>query len=42
VARVSFTYDMSKAVGPGALLYHRVEPGMDLAFARIVEFDAGP
>ncbi len=37
-----FTYDMGGRVGPGSPLYHRVRPGVDLAFARIVEFDAGP
>ncbi len=38
----AFTYDMGGRVGPGSPLYHRVAPGTDLGFARIVEFDAGP
>ena len=38
----AFTYDMGGRVGPGSPLYHRVTPGPDLGFARIVEFDAGP
>ncbi|WP_459942262.1 hypothetical protein [Deferrisoma palaeochoriense] len=38
----AFTYDMGGRVGPGSPLCHRVEPGVDLAFPAIVEFDAGP
>jgi len=41
-AIAAFTYDMGGRVGPQSTLYHRVEPGPDLHFARIVEFDFGP
>jgi hypothetical protein len=37
-----FTYDMGGRVGPDSPLHHRVEPGIDRRFARIVEFDFGP
>lgn len=37
-----FIYDMGGRVGSGSPLYHKVEPGVDKDFARIVEFDAGP
>ena len=42
VAVASFTYDMGGRVGAGSILYHQVSPGPDRAFAKIVEFDAGP
>jgi hypothetical protein len=32
---------MGKEVGFGNPLYHRIEPGVDLAFAPIAKFDAG-
>lgn len=38
----TFTYDMGGRVGPDSPLYHRVKPGNDKAFARIIEFDRGP
>jgi hypothetical protein len=41
-AVAAFTYDMGGRVGPGSPLYHKVEPGVDKGFARIVEFDRGP
>jgi hypothetical protein len=41
-AQASFTYDMGGRVSPGSPLYHRVEPGPDRQFARIIEFDHGP
>jgi len=41
-AKARFTYDMGGRVSPGSPLYHRVEPGPDRQFARIVEFDHGP
>lgn len=41
VAVAAFTYDMGGRVGPDSPLYHRVSPGPDLGFARIVEFDTG-
>lgn len=37
-----FTYDMGGRVGTGSPLHHEVEKGVDLDFARIVEFDRGP
>ena len=42
VATATFTYDMGGRVGPGSPLYHKVVPGLDKAFARIIEFDRGP
>jgi hypothetical protein len=41
-AVAAFTYDMGGRVGPDSRLHHRVEPGVDTDFARIVEFDFGP
>lgn len=38
----AFTYDMGGRVGPQSPLYHRVKPGIDKNFARIIEFDRGP
>jgi hypothetical protein len=38
----AFTYDMGGRVGPDSVLYHKVMPGSDKAFARIIEFDRGP
>jgi hypothetical protein len=37
-----FTYDMGGLVGPNSPLYHKVKPGIDKEFARIIEFDRGP
>jgi hypothetical protein len=42
VAQASFTYDMGGRVGPQSPLYHRVSPGVDTRFARVLEFDHGP
>jgi hypothetical protein len=41
-AAEAFTYDMGGRVGPSSPLYHKVMPGVDMAFARIIEFDQGP
>ncbi len=41
-AAADFTYDMGGRVGPESPLFHRVEKGPDLRFARIIEFDHGP
>jgi hypothetical protein len=41
-AVAAFTYDMGGRVGPESILYHKVNPGPDRDFARIVEFDWGP
>ena len=41
VAVTNFTYDMGGRVGPKSPLYHRVRPGVDTSFARIIEFDRG-
>jgi hypothetical protein len=38
----SFTYDMGGRVGKESPLYHRVTPGPDRAFPKIIEFDWGP
>lgn len=38
----AFIYDMGGRVGPDSPLYHEVAPGIDKAFARIIEFDRGP
>lgn len=38
----TFTYNMGGRVDESSALYHRVEPGVDTAFARILEFDRGP
>lgn len=37
-----FTYDMGQRVNKESPLYHRVTPGIDKDFARIIEFDRGP
>ncbi|MDY6903527.1 MAG: hypothetical protein SWH61_02470 [Thermodesulfobacteriota bacterium] len=42
VGKAAFTYDMGGRVGPESPLYHQVRPGVDKAFARIMEFDRGP
>jgi hypothetical protein len=42
VAEASFTYDMGGRVSKESPLFHRVKPGPDRAFARIIEFDRGP
>jgi hypothetical protein len=42
IALERFTYDMGGRVKPDSSLYHKVEPGPDHDFARIVEFDRGP
>ena len=42
VGMAAFTYDMGGRVGPDSPLYHQVHPGVDKAFARIMEFDRGP
>ena len=41
-AQAAFTYDMGGRVGPQSRLFHRVQPGPDRNFARIIEFDHGP
>lgn len=41
-AVAEFTYDMGGRVGPDSPLYHKVTPGTDRDFARIIEFDYGP
>ncbi len=41
-AKARFTYDMGGQVDPKSPLYHKVKPGPDKGFARIVEFDQGP
>lgn len=41
-AVASFTYDMGQRVSDGSPLFHRVMPGVDKGFARLVEFDQGP
>jgi hypothetical protein len=41
VAMAAFTYDMGGRVGPASALYHKVMPGSDKDFARIIEFDRG-
>jgi hypothetical protein len=41
-AVAEFVYDMGGRVGPSSPLYHKVTPGIDKAFARIMEFDRGP
>lgn len=41
-AQVLFTYDMGRRVSQDSPLHHRVEPGPDRQFARIIEFDHGP
>lgn len=38
----SFTYDMGGRVGPDSPLHHEVQRGLDVNFARIIEFDHGP
>jgi hypothetical protein len=38
----AFTYDMGRRVNKKSPLYHRVIPGIDKDFARIIEFDRGP
>ncbi|MBS3810092.1 MAG: hypothetical protein KGY38_08065 [Desulfobacterales bacterium] len=42
VAVSEFTYDMGGRVGPDSPLYHKVSPGTDKNFAKIIEFDYGP
>lgn len=42
VALTRFAYDMGGRVDQHSPLYHRVEPGVDRDFARIIEFDHGP
>ncbi|MDA3872534.1 MAG: hypothetical protein PF795_01045 [Kiritimatiellae bacterium] len=37
----SFTYNMGGRVNDSSVLHHRVEPGVDTDFARILEFDRG-
>ncbi|MCF8050584.1 MAG: hypothetical protein K9L59_05055 [Desulfobacterales bacterium] len=41
VGEASFTYDMGGRVTEESPLYHRVTPGPDKDFARIIEFDQG-
>ncbi len=41
-ALAAFTYDMGGRVEKDSPLFHRVAPGIDKEFARIVEFDRGP
>lgn len=41
-AKARFTYDMGGRVSPESPLHHRVAPGPDRQFARIIEFDHGP
>lgn len=38
----NFTYDMGGRVSKESPLYHRVTPGPDREFARVLEFDRGP
>jgi len=40
-ASAAFTYDMGGRVGRDSPLWHRVEPGEDREFPRIIEFDFG-
>ncbi len=42
VGVAEFTYDMGGRVSASSPLYHRVSPGPDKGFARIIEFDRGP
>lgn len=42
VAVSAFTYDMGGRVTSQSPLHHKVRPGVDRHFARIVEFDRGP
>lgn len=42
VGTADYTYDMGGRLGPESILYHRVTPGVDTSFARILEFDKGP
>jgi hypothetical protein len=42
VALEGFQYDMGGRVDSASPLFHRVQPGPDRDFARIVEFDRGP
>ncbi len=42
IGAATFTYDMGGRVGSDSPLYHPVTPGVDKAFARIIEFDRGP
>lgn len=41
-AVTSFLYDMGGRVGSDGPLYHQVAPGIDRAFAHLIEFDQGP
>jgi hypothetical protein len=40
-AQAAFSYDMGGRVGTDSPLYHKAEPGPDLNFAQIIEFDRG-
>ncbi|MEX2606567.1 MAG: hypothetical protein WD708_04410, partial [Kiritimatiellia bacterium] len=42
VGTASFTYNMGGRVDETSVLHHQVNPGVDKAFARILEFDRGP
>lgn len=42
VAVADFTYDMGGRVKSDSPLHHEVKPGVDTAFARVIEFDRGP
>ena len=42
VAEGTFTYNMGGRVDSKSQLYHHVQPGTDLNFAHIIEFDHGP
>lgn len=38
----TFVYDMGGRVSASSPLYHRVTPGPDTGFAKVIEFDNGP
>ncbi len=42
IGEATFTYDMGGRLGPESILYHKITPGVDTSFARILEFDKGP
>ena len=42
VGAASFTYNMGGRLDESSVQHHRVEPGVDTEFARILEFDRGP
>ena len=42
VGEATFTYNMGGRVDETSMQHHRVEPGVDKKFARILEFDRGP